>query len=199
MIQISVFDKLVRNAAHLTCVSYIARRIGENCAMNKIGIWIGQGMLYAAFALVIGVFSQWPSYQHLAPDKALVKLSFSHQGERLGECVEQTLEELARLPPNMRAPTRCPRERSPVTVEVDIDGALAHQQVAQPSGLSRDGASAVYHRLEVPAGNHRVGVRLKDNARSEGFDYTLEQDVTLAPAEILVIDFDPEQKRITLR
>jgi hypothetical protein len=167
--------------------------------MNKIGIWIGQGLLYAAFALVIGVFSQWPSHQHLAPDKALVKLSFSHQGERLGECVEQTLEELAKLPPNMRAPTRCPRERAPVTVEIDIDGVLAHQQVAQPSGLSRDGASAVYQRLEVTAGQHRIGVRLKDNARSEGFDYTLEQDVTLGPAEILVIDFDPEHKRVTLR
>lgn len=167
--------------------------------MNKIGIWIGQGLLYAAFAAVIGVFSQWPSYQHLAPDKALVKLSFSHQGELLGECVEQSLEELAKLPPNMRAPTRCPRERSPVTVEIDIDGALAHRQIAQPSGLSSDGASAVYHRLEVPAGNHRIGVRLKDNARSAGFDYTLEQDVTLAPAEILVIDFDSEHKRITLQ
>ena len=167
--------------------------------MNKIGIWIGQGLLYAAFAAVIGVFSQWPSYQHLAPDKALVKLSFSHQGELLGECVEQSLEELAKLPPNMRAPTRCPRERSPVTVEIDIDGTLAHKQIAQPSGLSSDGASAVYHRLEVPAGNHRVGVRLKDNARSAGFDYTLEQDVTLAPAEILVIDFDSEHKRITLQ
>jgi len=167
--------------------------------MNKISIWIGQGLLYAAFAAVIGVFSQWPSYQHLAPERALVKLSFSHQGELLGECVEQSLEELAKLPPNMRAPKRCPRERSPVSVEIDIDGVLAHQQVAQPSGLSSDGASAVYQRIEVAAGQHRIGVRLKDNARSEGFDYTLEQDVALAPAEILVIDFDSAHKRITLQ
>ena len=167
--------------------------------MNKIGIWIGQGLLYAAFATVIGVFSHWPSYQHLAPDRAMVKLSFSHQGARLGECVEQSLDDLAKLPPNMRAPTRCPRERAPVTVEVDIDGQLAHRQVAQPSGLSRDGAAVVYQRLEVAAGSHRIGVRLKDNARSTGFDYTLEQDVDLSPAEILVIDFDAAQKRITLQ
>ncbi len=167
--------------------------------MNKIGIWIGQGLLYAAFAAVIGVFSQWPHYQYLAPGRALVKLSFSHLGERLGDCVEMTPDDLARLPPNMRAPTRCPRERSPLTVEIDIDGALAHRQVAQPSGLSRDGAAAVYRRLEVAAGEHRIGVRLKDNARSPGFDYTLEQVVRLEPAEILVVDFDSAQKRITLQ
>ena len=53
--------------------------------------------------------------------------------------------------------------------------------------------------IEVAAGQHRIGVRLKDNARSEGFDYTLEQDVALAPAEILVIDFDSAHKRITLQ
>lgn len=167
--------------------------------MNKIGIWIGQGLLYAVFAAAIGVFSQWPVYRHLAPNRALVKLSFSHQGERLGECIEQSLEELARLSPNMRAPTRCPRERAPVTVEVDIDGVLAHRQIAQPSGLSRDGAAVVYQRLEVAAGKHHIAVRLKDNARSEGFDYALAQDVTLSPAEILVIDFDSAQKRITLQ
>ena len=167
--------------------------------MNKIGIWIGQGLLYAAFALVIGVFSQWPSYQHLAPDKALVKLSFSHQGERLGECVEQTLEELAKLPPNMRAPMKCPRERSPVTVELDIDGAPALRRTAAPSGLSRDGASAVYQRLVVRAGEQRLSVRMNDDARHPGFAYQKDVSVRLAPAQILVIDFDAENGGITLK
>lgn len=161
--------------------------------------WLGQSLLYAALAAVVGVFSHWPPYQHLAPDQALVKLSFVHHGERLGECQEQSLEELAKLPPNMRAPTRCPRERSPVTVELDIDGVPAYRHVAQPSGLSRDGASAVYHRHEVAAGPHRIAVRLKDNPRSPGFDYVLEEDVDLAAARILVIDFDSAQHRITLR
>jgi hypothetical protein len=30
---------------------------------------IGQVLLYGVFALVIGVFSRWPSYQALAPDR----------------------------------------------------------------------------------------------------------------------------------
>jgi hypothetical protein len=81
----------------------------------------------------------------------------------------------------------------------DIDGLPAVRHVAQPSGLSRDGASAVYQRLSVPAGEHRIAVRLKDSAGSGGFDYQREQTVKLAPAQILVIDFDAEKGGITLQ
>lgn len=166
--------------------------------MNKFGVWLGQGLLYAALAVVIAIFSRWPVYQNLAPDLALIKISISHQGQLLGDCVEQSPAELAKLPPNMRAPKRCPRERSPLTVEVDVDGKLVHRQVAQPSGLSSDGAAVIYRRLEVPAGKHHIEVRMKDNARSEGFDYTRSEEVDLAPAEILVVDFDAAERRIIL-
>lgn len=167
--------------------------------MNKAGQWLGQGLLYLAFAATIAVFSRWPVYQHLAPGKAVVKLSMSHQGERLGDCETLSADELAKLPPNMRAPVRCPRERAPLTVELDIDGILVHRQIAEPSGLSHDGAATIYHRIELDAGAHRIAVRLKDDARSEGFDYRREADVTLMPAEILVIDFDAALHEITLK
>ena len=108
-------------------------------------------------------------------------------------------QELAKLPPNMRAPVRCPRERSPVLVELDIDGQPVLRHTAAPSGLSKDGASSVYHRLQVPAGEHRVAVRLNDDVRQPGFTHSREATVSLAPAQILVIDFDAEQGGITLR
>ena len=57
--------------------------------------------------------------RQLAPDRALVKLSFSHHGKPVSDCHQTSAAELAKLPPNMRAPVRCPRERSPVTVELD--------------------------------------------------------------------------------
>lgn len=167
--------------------------------MNKFAVWIGQGLLYAALAVVIAVFSRWPVYQNLAADRALIKISISHQGQLVGDCVELNPDELARLPPNMRAPKSCPRERSPLTIEVDVDGELVHQQVANPSGLSGDGAAVVYRRLEVPAGKHRIEIRMKDDARSKGFDYTRNEEVDLAPAEILVVDFDAAERRITLQ
>lgn len=161
--------------------------------------WLGQLLLYAAFALVIGVFSGWPPYRHLASDQSLIKLSFSHTGKPVSDCRAQTPEELARLPPNMRAPVRCPRERSPIVVELDIDGAAVYRHTARPSGLSRDGASSVYHRHALDAGVHRVAVRMKDDARSAGFDHVREDTVRLAPAQILVIDFDTATQKITLQ
>lgn len=161
--------------------------------------WIGQGLLYALFALVIGVFSSWPTYRPLGSDQSLIKLSFSHTGQPVSDCRAQTPEDLAKLPPNMRAPVRCPRERSPIVVELDIDGAPAVRHTARPSGLSKDGASSVYHRLLVAAGSHRVAVRMKDDVRSKGFAHLREETVSLKPAQILVIDFDTATQKITLQ
>ena len=165
----------------------------------RAAAWLGQALLYGLFALAIGVFSRWPTYQHLGPDQALIKLSFTHTGKPVGDCRPLSADELAKLPPNMRAPMKCPRERSPVTVEVDIGGVRVLKRVAAPSGLSRDGASAMYHRLQVAAGEQRIAVRLNDDARQAGFTHQREEVVTLAPAQILVIDFDAEQGGITLR
>lgn len=160
---------------------------------------IGQVLLYGFFAVVIGVFSRWPSYQALAPDQAVIKLSFSHHGKPVSECRQASPEELAKLPPNMRAPMRCPRERSPVAVELDVDGEAIYRHVAVPSGLSKDGASTVYHRLQVSAGSHRIAVRLNDDARIPGFGHVREATVVLKPAQIVVIDFDAEKGGITLQ
>jgi hypothetical protein len=161
--------------------------------------WLGQALLYALFALLVGVFSRWPPYRHLAADQALIKLSFTHHGQRVSECKTQSPAELAKLPPNMRAPMSCPRERVPVVVELDLDGKPVFRHVAAPSGLSKDGASSVYHRVLVSAGEHRIAVRLKDSPGSSAFDYQREARVTLAPAHVLVIDFDAEKGGITLQ
>jgi hypothetical protein len=161
--------------------------------------WLGQVLLYGAFAAFVGVFSQWPAYRHLAPDRALIKLSFIHHGQRLLPCRRLSAAELAKLPPNMRTPLSCPRERASIVVEVDIDGMLALREIAEPTGLSRDGAASVYRRMETPAGIHRIDVRLRDSPRTSGFDFERSATLTLQPAEILVIDFESERGGITLQ
>ena len=161
--------------------------------------WIGQVLLYGLFALAIGVFSQWPPYRHLAADQALLKLSFTRVGKPVGDCRTLGAAELAKLPPNMRAPTSCPRERSPLTVEVDLDGTTVLKRTAPPTGIAKDGASAVYERLVVPAGEHRIAVRLSDDVRARDATYRHEATVTLAPGQVLVIDFDAGKGGITLQ
>lgn len=161
--------------------------------------WLLQGVLYALFIGVLGLFSHWPQYRHLDDDQAVLKLSIVHLGERLHPCVEQSAEELARLPPNMRAPKRCPRERAPLAIEVDLDGEPLLRRTAEPGGLSSDGSASMYERRVIAAGEHHLAVRLRDSAREQGFDHLGEARVNLRPAQILVIDFDPENREITIR
>lgn len=165
--------------------------------MNNWRAWLGQAVLYGLFALFIGVFSHWPRYQALPPGQAVLKVSFIHHGQRVAPCRPYTAEELAKLPPNMRTPLKCERERVPVAIEVDLDGATVFRQVAQPSGLSRDGASTVYHRVAVPAGEHRITVRLRDGPGT-AFGYTRDTTLRLKEAQVLVIDFDAQKGGITL-
>ncbi|MGQ0577997.1 MAG: hypothetical protein ACT4PQ_03690 [Betaproteobacteria bacterium] len=156
--------------------------------MNATSRFLGQAVLYGLFALAIGYFSTAPAYIHLAPGEALLKLSFSHGAQRLGECRDRSDEELAKLPPNMRIRKVCPRERAPVIVELMLDGARLYRESLPPSGLSRDGSASVYRRFVVPAGTHRLAARLSDNAKG-AYNYYSEQTVTLAPAQILVVEF----------
>jgi hypothetical protein len=161
--------------------------------------WAGQALLYGAFALAIGVFSQWPPYHPIEPGQALIKLSFTRVGKPIGDCRKPSAEEQAKLPPNMRAPEICPRERSPITVQLEIDGVKALDRTAAPTGLSKDGAAAMYARLAVPAGERRVAVRLSDDVRARDTPYEREARVQLAPGQILVIDFDAEKGGITFQ
>ena len=147
---------------------------------------------YAAFAAFIGYFSAAPPYRHLAPDRAVVKLSLVHAGERKQACRERTPEELAKLAPNMRAALDCPRERSDVRVEVEMDGRVIERATERASGLRHDLPSSIYRRIEVPAGRHAFVARLADDASGE-FRHRKSETVDLAPGRVLVIDFVPSQ------
>ncbi len=143
---------------------------------------------YAAFAAFIGYFSSAPAYRHLPPGTAVLKLSFIHAGERKHPCRQRTPEELAKLAPNMRAKLDCPRERSDVKVQIEMDGRVLYAISARPSGLEHDLPSTVYRRLDVPAGRHVFRARLADTADGE-FRHRAEATVDLAPGRVLVIDY----------
>lgn len=155
--------------------------------LNPLAL-VGQALFYGLFAVIIGYFSTSPDFTHIEPGQALIKLSFSTQAEPVGECRERTPEELAKLAPNMRTAKVCPRERSPIKVNIALDGKPLFEGVAPPSGLSKDGASTLYRRFEVPAGEHVVSVKMNDNARIPDFNHVREEKMTLKPAQILVID-----------
>jgi hypothetical protein len=161
--------------------------------------WAVQAVTYGLFAAVIGYFASSPAYTFLGPDLALIKLSLSHPGKRKIECRKRSREELAKLPPNMRAPKSCPRERWPVLVELVVDGNPVYRETVEPRGLSDDGASSFYKTFPVPAGPHRIVLRVRDRGDSEGFNHIRESDVTLVPAQSLVVQFKAGDQGIFLK
>ena len=153
---------------------------------------IAQIALYAVFGAVVATFAVAPSYERVTPNRAVIKLSFSHAGERREPCRTLSPEELAALAANMRSGVDCPRERVPVVVELDIDGEPVFHATLPPSGLAGDGPSSVYKRFDIPAGPHRIWVRLRDTRRESGFDHEGTTDVHLSPRQSFVIDFRSE-------
>jgi len=160
--------------------------------MPSVPQYVGQFIAYTLFAMVIGYFATQPAYTHLGPDDALIKLSFSHAGAHIRECRKLTQQELEQLPPNMRRPTDCPRERLPLQIELQLDGKIIYRDALPPSGLASDGAATAYQKFPVPAGTHHLVARLRDSRRDDGFDYEKAIDVSLAPQQNFVIDFRPE-------
>lgn len=167
--------------------------------MNQVLNWAGQALLYSGFAIAIGVFSRWPVYHPLEPGMAQIKISFMHQGQRLADCHTYTAEELAKLPPNMRKATVCERERSPVSISVDIDGRQVLDHVSPPSGISRDGSSTLYKRIDIPAGEHQISVRFNDDQKVDGYTHQLDETITLQPSQVMVVDFNQSKGGIVLQ
>ncbi len=161
--------------------------------------WTGQVLLYALFALFIGYFATQPRYRQLGSDEALLRLSFTHPGQIIADCRERSAEELAKMPANMRQAQDCPRERSPVRVRVELDGAPLYDEVFTPAGLKRDGAAAGYRRLAIAAGEHRIKVQFNDDARINGFNYERSQTVHPVPGQVVLIDFSAEHGGIQIK
>lgn len=161
--------------------------------------YAGQALLYAAFAAVVGVLSTWPPFRLLADDEALLRLSLLHPGQPKGDCRQRSAEELAKMPPQMRTPLDCPRERSPVVVRVELDGQPVIDEAFAPAGLRRDGASAAYRRLAIKAGAHTLRVQLNDDARRTDFPYQREATLQVAPGQIVLIDFNPAKGGLLIR
>ena len=145
--------------------------------------------LYAPLMAILAYCSTEPRFSAVAPGDALVRVSFIHATQRKEACRERSAEELAKLAPNMRASLDCPRERSPLLIEVELDGKVVLHREVQPSGLRRDGNAVIYERMALPAGRHRIIARLRDRAEG-GFNYVRDATLDLPAGRALIIDFN---------
>jgi hypothetical protein len=162
--------------------------------VRNVTRYLGQALAYLLFIIFIGYFSTSPSYTFTKPDQAVIKLTFIHAGKRKEPCRKRTGKELAEMPAHLRKKMDCPRERSPLFVQIDLDGKTIFSREIQPKGLSHDLPSPVYQRFTIPAGTHHLHARMRDDIHTKGFNYERSETIKLAPSQILVIDFDSERK-----
>ena len=158
-------------------------------------------LAYVAFAGIVGLLSVWPRYELVDQEKAVISLTFSHAGKRIGECRTLTQEDLNKLPPNMRKPADCPRERHPIRVVLRADDVVLYDEVHAPSGIWSDGKANVYRRLEVSTGKHSVFVGMNDSGSSgdREFNYDATASIDLVPGRNLVVSFDQQQQQLVIR
>jgi hypothetical protein len=166
--------------------------------MSKFGRYLLQAVFYLPLMALIGYFSHAPKFSHIGKDEALLRLSIAHAAERRFPCRERPAEELAKLPPNMRAAQDCPRERSPIVVELEVDGVGKYRAEVPPAGVQRDGLATLYYRMPIAAGEHRIVVRMRDRPEGE-FNHVREETIRLAGGDSLVIDFNASRGGLEFR
>lgn len=167
--------------------------------MLEIRRIVGLTAVLAVFGAILWYFTYRPSYVHFPDDRALIKVSFTTGGKRIGKCIRRTPAELRKLPPHKRKVLVCPRERHPVRVEILVDGEPRYSATVRPAGLSSDGSSKFYHGIVTTPGRHTIVARLVDSGRMTGYDYQTAQTVELTPRQHLIIDFQRDQGGFVLR
>ena len=160
---------------------------------NKPLRYLLQAINYTVLMALIWYFSASPSIQVLAEDQAVITLAFGHAGETREPCRKVSAEELAKLAPNMRKLEDCPRERSPVVIQMTLDGQPLYQETLLPPGIFEDGGVDIYFSGRIPAGKHAVEVKMDDSVRQDGFNYSFKQDIEIEPGTILLLGFDSEK------
>jgi len=98
----------------------------------------------------------------------------------------------------MRAPQQCSRERWPAEVTLWLDGKVIFEKTVDASGLSDDGPSIFYDRFAIPAGGHTIKARIRDTGGTRKA-HEIKQSVDIETGQVLVVGFDENEKKITIR
>jgi hypothetical protein len=159
--------------------------------MKRAPAMIGRFAVFAVVFAGVAMLSNRPRHRSLPAGVGVLTLSFNHGADRKAGCRKATSEELAALPPNMRRPEICPRERPGVRVEFNIDGELAYAADIAPSGIAGDGPSRIHERFVLPVGTHEIAIRMRDRP-GQAYDWEASQTVQIGSADHRVVDFRPD-------
>lgn len=167
--------------------------------MNRIIRYGLQAFNYLLFMAVVWYFSIKPPYHQLENNEAVITLSFTHATKIREVCRKLSQEELMELAPNMRLPTSCPRERSPLNIELYLDDKMVTKEVLEPLGFHKDQGVSLFKQINVKAGEHVLRVWMNDDVNIDGPTYKYKKKINLKPEQLLLLDFDSGKKGFFLK
>lgn len=151
--------------------------------------YLGQALMYALFFLPLVYLTHQPQHRHVAEGMAVLKVAVRHAGAIIGECTPIAGAGTASRGSNLQQVEICPRERSPLEIQVLLNGETLYQDTVAGSGLHSDGVASMYQRFVVPSGKHHLELLLNDDVVAQGNTWRLEQDIELQPAQVMVATF----------
>jgi len=78
---------------------------------------------------------------------------------------------------------------SDTALEAMLDGEVIYRDALHPTGLFGDGGVDVFYSAKIPAGTHDLSLRMNDSIQVDGFNHSFDQQVSIAPAQILLVGF----------
>ncbi|GJL81345.1 MAG: hypothetical protein DHS20C01_09790 [marine bacterium B5-7] len=166
---------------------------------SKIFRLLLQAVNYSVFMALIWYFSLYPTYRHLDDNQAVLTLAFGHAAKRIAECATRSADELAELAPNMRMAIDCPRERSPLELEISLDDEPVTRLTIDAPGLYQDQGVDVYRDIITEAGRHHLSIWMNDDINIEGPTYRFDKTVNIEPMQRLVVSFDANSGGFSLQ
>ena len=157
---------------------------------NKPLRFLLQAINYSIFMGLVWYFASAPAVRLIGENESKITIAFAHAGQLREPCRMLSQEELNELAPNMRKLDDCPRERSPVLIEAELDGKTIYNVSLPPPGLFGDGGVDVFYSAKIPSGQHHLRLKMNDSVRIEGFNHQFEQTVNIEPAQILLVSFE---------
>lgn len=153
--------------------------------------------------MVPAFLMNFATYSFYEDDVSVVKVAFKHSGKRVVDCDEEgiLLREAARyrelykqtgsVEMDIDVVGKCPRERWPVSLRVELDSQTLLDRRYMPAGIRRDLATYIYEEFLVEPGQHTLLVRMHDSdPKTATAGYVREEKVELRPGRVLLIRFD---------
>lgn len=127
----------------------------------RIGI---QVVAWTALGLVVAAFADGPRFDPLPAGHGRLTLAVAHLSERREPCRQLSEAERQALPPTRRVSEVCERARSPVDIELTVNGQPLVRQTFKPSGLHEDGRIYSMKRWSLPAGDHDLALTMRPHS-----------------------------------